>query len=260
MRWFVTGALVATAGCSMIVDFDDTSELPCGCAPDHVCLVSSDRCVPKASVDLFKSCNPDTPNMTGDDLCEAGAICVDLKSRGHRCLKQCNPSNFSTPESGQNIASQCPTGTLCWASQRGGVCDEGECTDLPNNCDPPQKCVQFNGAGKCFTNCDIYAANECAGDTACHPVGSTAVTACVEAGTLQLTNTCSDTLRCAKNDTATGRAMVCGTPLNSAKPAQCWGVCRVGDGSRCGPMETCLPFRADIEPTTMSVLGICTSG
>ncbi len=261
MRWIVLIAALALGSCNLVVDFDDTSDLPCGCLPDHVCLVNSDTCVLKGSTDLFKSCSTDTPDGTGDDLCPTGSKCVDHLDRGHRCLPTCAPSNFSTPEAGIHNAQQCTTtGTLCWDTPRGGVCDEGECSDLPNNCPPPQRCVVFNGAGKCFTPCNIYLAQECGGDTTCHPIGQTAITGCVETGTLQMTQSCSDTVRCAKFDNASGRRLVCGTPLQSDAPAQCWSVCAVGDGSRCGPGESCFPFRADTEPTTMTQLGICTSG
>ena len=266
MKRAAIGLLLA-AGCSFALDFDDLDDLPCECLPDYVCLVGSDRCVKKHSVELFKSCTPDARNP--DDLCPVGAICVDLSESqvgakaGHRCLQKCTPSNYSTSEAAANIANQCPPSTTCWkAAERGGVCDEGICSDLPNNCPAPKKCVRFNNAGVCFTPCNIFVNDGCAGDQSCHPIGNSSVTACVESGLRDLYDLCSDSDACKKMDTR-GRSMVCDRPAMTEAPRRCYAICVFGQAGRClapPQQESCAFSRPRVDPTSGADLGICVTG
>jgi hypothetical protein len=256
--------LVAATGCSLALDFEDETDLPCPCLPDHVCLVSSNRCAKKNSVEDFKSCNPDAERP--DDLCQPNSICINIQEQGPRCLPKCTPSSYTTPESGLAIANQCRAGTTCWAiPEGGGVCSEGECSDLPNTCAPPQRCVLFNSAGICFTPCGIFrGTGACAGDQACHPIGSDNVTACAGTGNKQLGEVCSDREPCAKTDQSNPpRPLVCDRPTGSTDSRRCYAICQCfGAGgcsnAGCGTGETCLFSRARIDPDTQSDLGLCT--
>lgn len=252
----LTAALAAAAGCSAILDFDDEADLPCECRTGFVCLRASNRCVPTRSVELFKSCSLDADSP--DDLCPENAICYNLKGRGPRCLPLCTPTTYSTPEAGLKVNAQCPVGKTCWeAGTRGGVCDEGECTDVPNNCPPTQRCVAFNGAGVCFTECQIFQGDACVDQTrACHPIGASSVTACVPIGTAGYSDLCSDTMPCAKFDAA-NRPMVCDREANSQAPRRCWPVCVPGDGRQCSAQETCQFARSRINEVSGVDLGLC---
>lgn len=258
-RWLL-GALLVGAGapaCGVALDFDDLSDLPCPCDTDHVCLNSSDRCVLRGSVELFKSCSQDT-NQSGDELCPPNAICQAVNGLGPRCLPQCEPTTYATPEAGQIVSAQCPyTGTTCWRTDRGGVCSEGVCRANPNNCPPGQECVTFNGAGVCFTTCEVYQRSPfaCGNDQLCHPIGSASVTACVPAGPRRLGELCDAENLCAKLDGA-GRPMVCDRPLNTDSPRRCLAVC-VNDGDCIPPQESCALARPDIDPVLGTDLGVC---
>ena len=253
---------LAVAGCSMILDFDDLSELPCECLPDYVCLVESNRCVPKRSVDLFKSCNTDARNP--DDLCPEGARCVDVGG-GHRCLTSCILSSYSTPEAAQRIATECPTGTTCWpvpADPGTGVCAESECTDSPNNCPGDEKCVRANGAGMCFQTCRIFSTpNGCVGDQACHPILASSATACVRAGIIDIHQICDDANPCKKTDSTTIRPLICDRPAGNEGPRRCVAPCMDGAGTRCVGNEACSFSRSMVETEAGPVdLALCWVG
>ena len=260
--------LLASNSCSLALDFEDLDGLPCGCLPDFVCLVASNRCVPRHSVELFKSCTLDA--VDPDALCprasaEApmGARCLDRDGLGPRCLPICTPTNYSTADAAQSVAAQCPVGTTCWtASDRAGVCDEGECSDQPNNCvGGSRQCVTFNGAGVCFTTCEIFVPdNSCAGDKLCHPIGASSVTACIDQGTKALGEICDDENPCQKFDDPTRRRpMICDRPMGSQGPRRCWAICNPSDGSRCILPESCTISRGRVNQSSSS-LGICTTG
>jgi len=257
-RLLLLAALSASAGCGLALDFDDLSDLPCPCDNDHVCLNGSDRCVPRASVELFKSCSQDTDGM-GDELCPQNAICQAVNGLGPRCLPKCEPTTYATPEAGQMVLAQCPfTGTTCWPTDRGGVCSEGECRTTPNNCPPGQECVNFNGAGVCFTQCDIYQTNPfpCANNEACHPIGSSKVTACVPTGERRLGEPCTADDLCTKVD-GNNRPLVCDRPQASTEGLRrCLAIC-TNDGDCIPPNESCTLARPDIDPTLGTDLLIC---
>jgi hypothetical protein len=222
-------------GCSFGLDFNTITDLPCPCLDNFVCLQKANRCVPMNSVDDFKSCSLDAVNP--DDLCHANSICVNNQGRGPKCLQKCTPTLYNTPNVGTELQAECPTGTTCWQTDRGagdGVCDVGECTDLPNNCPAPQVCTTFNGAGVCFTPCQIFINNSCVGPTeACHTLGATANTACLATGTVDTGQICSDTAPCMKNGTD-GRPLVCSRPMGSQDMLRCLSVCScLNDGSMC---------------------------
>lgn len=251
-------ALSVTAGCGAVLDFDDLSDLPCPCDQDHVCLNASNRCVPRRSVELFKSCSQDTTGL-GDELCPENAICQAVNGLGPRCLPRCEPTTYATPEAGQMVAAQCPyLGTTCWDTDRGGVCSEGVCRSNPNNCGPGQECVVFNGAGVCFTQCDIYQRNPvaCGNNEACHPIGSSAVTACVPIGERRLGETCTADDLCVKLD-GDGRPLVCDRPLSQTSGVRrCLAIC-VNDGDCFAPVESCAVARLDLDPRLGTDLLIC---
>ncbi|MBI4818098.1 MAG: hypothetical protein HY791_17685 [Deltaproteobacteria bacterium] len=250
------GVLVVLAGCSFLMDFDEETDLPCPCLPTHVCLVSTNRCIPKHSVDPFKSCPPDAE--TPDDLCPIDHLCYNYEGRGYRCLPKCVPSNYSTPESGRYVRDVCPAGTTCWKIAEGaGVCDEGECVANPNTCPPPQECVPFNGAGVCFTPCQIFRAGSCLGNEMCHRIGDTNTTACIPSGITPITEVCDDTRTCKQADDL-GRALVCDRPENSTDLRRCLPPCPFGSvNQNCVAGETCQFVKADIDPQTLEDLGVC---
>lgn len=255
-RGFLAALLVsATAGCMFVLDFDDESELGCPCLPDHVCLNSSNRCVKKGSTDLFKSCVLDVDNP--DDLCpvtELGqAKCVAINGAGPRCLPPCIPSNYTTPDSGLHVAAQCPSATTCWPLESGeGVCSEGICDELANNCPAAQKCIAFNGAGVCFTPCPPFQLDACVGAALCHPIGESPETACILAGKVPPGEACTDTDPCVQVDSLM-RPLVCDLPINQDGPRRCLPICRVGTGAECVTGESCQPTRT----ITGATLGVC---
>ncbi|MCC7382547.1 MAG: hypothetical protein IT384_11990 [Deltaproteobacteria bacterium] len=254
-RSVLLGLALVSGGCSLALDFDDESDLHCPCLPDYVCLQTSDRCVKKGSVEDFKSCSPDA--VTPDDLCAENRICYAINSQGPRCLPRCTPSSYSTPEAGLSIAAQCQSGKTCWpVPEGGGVCSEGICTDLPNTCGPPQTCVVFNAAGVCFTPCRIFNADACAGDQACHPIGDSSATACIQSGTKLLGEICDDKNPCVKRDSV-NRRLVCDRPQGSTDSRRCYATCQYPSNIGCGPAETCLFSRPRIDPDTQADLGLC---
>lgn len=257
--------LVPLAGgggaCSFLVDFDDIEGLKCPCDEKHVCLVPAQTCRKRNSVDDFKSCDlgADRP----DDLCRQNSICQRVNGVGLRCLPTCTPSNYATPEAARNILAQCAPGTTCWETERGGVCSEGICNDIPNNCPAPQQCVRFNGAGVCFTPCQIFQRTPCGGPQICHPIGDSAVTACIKAGPVRLNEICTDREMCAQLD-PDSRPMVCDLPLNSSELSRrCRAVCICAagqascDSTRCQPTKPCAIARPNVDPTSHDGLGLC---
>lgn len=256
--------LVATFGllaaCSFIVDFDE-SDLPCPCDTDHVCLVSSNRCVARNSVELFKSCDQNTSPPGGDDLCPVGAICRAINDRGPRCLPECTPVEYATVDSGATIARACPLLTTCWplgGAQGGvGVCSEGVCGENPNTCEGArEQCVSFNGAGVCFSTCELTEADSCGPGLVCTVIGQGPVTACVNAGILGRGELCSSTDLCEKSD-EDGRTLMCGRPqVASNPPLRCLPICF--SNSDCPePRRQCDLAITNIDPFTGTDLGVC---
>lgn len=257
-------ALGTTAGCGAILDFDDLEGLPCPCDDRFVCLQSSDRCVPRGSVDPFKSCSQDT-NQFGNELCPPNHRCVAINDRGPRCLPDCLPVLYARASAGARVAEQCPFGTACWATPGvgGGVCSEGVCRDNPNNCPPNESCVLFNGAGICFRQCSIHAGlpGDCVADQTCHPIGLSNVTACVQTGNLPLDSICTQAQdgMCQKD---TGgpqrRALICAKPERSTDlNLRCRPVCNPDDNTGCLAGETCVLVRANIDPFVGASVGLC---
>ena len=154
---------------------------------------------------------------------------------------------------------QCPyLGTTCWSTERGGVCSEGVCRTNPNNCGPGQECVAFNGAGVCFTVCDIYQTNPlpCANNESCHPIGSSAVTACVPIGERRVGDACTADDLCTKVD-GDGRPLVCDRPLaQNTGIRRCLAICR-NDGDCISPVESCAVARPDLDPVLGTDLLVC---
>lgn len=229
---------LATTSCSLALDFEDTSDLPCPCDDQHVCQTSKQACVPRASVDDYKACATDTEPPGGDLLCQGTAICQNVNDTGPRCLPTCTPRSYGLPEASAEIASDCVVeGKTCWSTPRGGVCSEGECdSSTPGSCGVGRACEVFNGAGICFTICEIYRFNEepCAGGQACHPIGNTMTTACLEPGTLQRKEICSLEEKCAAKDGA-GRRMICARALADQSSApRCAAICRPNAGDCVG--------------------------
>lgn len=225
--------LPLATSCSLALDFDDVTGLPCPCDDQHVCIRSSDTCVPRASVDDFKACSTDTEPPGGDLLCKGTSICQDVNNQGPRCLPPCAPQSYALPEASVVISEECPrAGTTCWPTARGGVCSEGLCETTPGSCGPSAECQVFNGAGICFTICEIYSNLEdpCAGGLTCHPIGATQTTACIMPGVRERTEVCSLSELCRSEDEL-GRNMVCSRPqaAPSATP-RCYPICRPGGG------------------------------
>jgi hypothetical protein len=248
------------SGCSLILDFDDLEGLPCPCDEEHVCLNAANRCVRRNSVDLGKSCSQDTVN-NGDDLCPTNAVCQQINDQGPRCLAECSPSTYATPESGLDVQSQCPPSQTCWQTERGGVCSEGVCTPTPNNCAPGKQCVVINGAGVCFTPCDIFQVDPppCGGNQVCHPITDTSVTACVPAGLVERRQICTADDFCKKISDDL-RPMVCDRPMISTGPRRCLPICRVGGSPGCLGTETCALARPNIDLVLGTDLGVCDGG
>lgn len=248
---------VALGACSVALDFDDLEDLPCPCAPGFVCIKPSDRCVPAGSSEPFKACSPETP-LTGDELCPENHRCVALNGMGHRCLPSCVPVNYARPTAGANVAAQCPFDTTCWNTDKGGVCSEGVCRDNPNSCtEPGQRCGVFNGAGVCFTECQILG-NICGADETCHPIGVSDITACVQTGNLPAGSVCTRPQdgMCEKFDGT--RPLICaGFEASSDEQLFCRPVCDPVSGTGCIGGETCFLVRARIDPTTGSSVGAC---
>lgn len=259
MRALLLLLAIAPLGCSLALDFDDVEDLPCPCDENHVCLIAANRCVRRASVDLFKSCSQDTAN-NGDDLCASNAVCQQINDQGPRCLPTCQPTNYATPEAALDVAAQCPVGSTCWATERGGVCSEGVCSTTPNNCPAPGQCVIFNSAGVCFTPCDPFTSgvSPCGGNQVCHPIGAGSVTACVPAGVGERLQLCSADEFCKKDDN--GRALVCDRPFESNAPRRCLPICELGGAINCVAGETCVLARPNVTTSPRRDLGICEGG
>jgi hypothetical protein len=238
-RFYLTGLVpFVVVACSFLEDFDSVEGLPCPCDPDHVCLVPSNSCHLRHSVDDFKSC--DLGAQTPDDLCRQNRICQSVNGGGMMCLPQCMPSDYATPDAAANIATQCPTGTTCWMTDRGGVCNQGICNDIPNNCPPPQECVRFNGAGVCFTPCQVFQVSPppCAGGQLCHPVGDTSKTQCIAPGMGKLNDPCTDMDMCQQTDTI-GRRLVCVVPSGSMELRRCRAICACPAGAAACDNSSC---------------------
>ncbi len=251
--------LMLLSGCSFILDFDNVDDLPCPCDPEHVCLEASNRCAATRSVDRFKSCPTDTP-LGGDELCPTdNDICVDVNGRGSRCLPKCTPVNYATPSASSELNLVCPPTTTCWPLPDGtGVCSEGVCDALIQNCAATQMCGNFNGAGVCFTTCDVFQTNPlpCSSGQVCHPIGTESFTACVDAGPRARTEICDSKNMCQKTDEI-GRPMVCAKQLGStAEQLRCWPICVPGTPCQ-GAGESCLIARSNVDPITGADLGIC---
>ena len=262
MRPFIQKAglifLGAMLSCSWALDFETIDDLPCDCLPNYVCLKGANRCVPEGSVEYFKFCTPDA--LDQDALCQGESKCID-RGTGYRCLPGCTITNYSTPNAGARVRSECPTGTLCWTTDDGGRCDEGECSESRQDCPITQKCVAVNGAGRCFTTCNIFDGNDaCAGDQACHLLLDSNVTSCIDTGSAIIGNVCGDDIPCAKFDTSTGveRPMICAKPLNSEDDRKCLPICSPGNSAfQCATVETCQLVATNIDPLTGANLGVC---
>ena len=254
-------ALSFGLGCSFVLDYPEDS-LPCPCKPDFVCLRTSNVCVQKESVDDFKSCSPDAEFP--DDLCKQGSRCFDFRD-GPMCLPRCVPSHYSTPEVDQSIRAQCGAGKGCFQVLGGGpadgVCYAGECSPLSQDCAPPQQCAAFNLAGVCFTPCRIFPPNAgCIGTQACHPLGASSVTACIETGLRQPGEVCSDVASCAKAD-GNGRSLVCARPEGSSDQLRCLKICKFGSAAGCDGGEACQFVRPDVDRDVPgTALGVCIGG
>lgn len=260
--------LVTGAGCSLALDFDSELDLPCApggvCKPEYVCLQTSNVCVAKSSVDDFKSCTFDA--VVPDDLCKAGSTCIDFNGSGPTCLPRCVPQQFITPEASNDVRAQCAVGKYCWPIPGGGesqgVCYQGECTELANDCTAPQRCVNVNGAGVCFTPCKLFSPDQpCLGGQACHPLGNTNVTACIRPGVGKVGDVCTAQTPCAAlTDETTPRPMVCDRPAvtGAADLRRCYKVCQVPSTAGCNNGERCVLARADVDPDRNGIdLGIC---
>ena len=255
----VVGALLA--GCSLIYDFDDLEGLPCGCLPGFVCLPDSNTCVAAGAVDDFKSCTINaTPNP--DDQCQTGSECVEINTRGARCLPRCTPRVPILEDVGTSIRAECGDGRFCWEVAAGvGYCDDGECNDLPNDCPAPQRCVRINGAGVCFEACDILSnADPCGPAPAhCQPVTEGRTMACLPSGDRQAGEVCGTSEgACAAADDL-GRGLICARPMNSTSPLRtCVARCNPALGNADCPLqgETCFPLTANIDDLGTD-LGIC---
>jgi hypothetical protein len=257
--WALLAVAAGAAGCNAVLDFDDLEGLPCPCAPGFVCLEASERCVPEGRTEPFKFCQTDTP-LGGDELCPPDHRCVSVNDQPPRCLPQCQPVLYARQQAGRLIQEQCPFETTCWASEKGGVCSEGECRDIPNNCPPGQRCAVFNGAGVCFTECQILA-GECGADQICHPIGETRITACVDPGVLVEGDICTapEDGMCEKR--AGDRPLICAKPAASSNPTlRCRVPCNFEQGTGCLGNETCVLFRANIDSYQNRSLGICEPG
>lgn len=248
-------------GCNAILDFDDLEGLPCPCDDQHVCLLESDRCVPRGRTEPFKFCQVDTP-QGGDELCPAGHRCVALNDAPPRCLPSCEPVLYARPQAGRLVEEQCPFGTTCWTTEKGGVCSEGVCEDNPNTCPPGERCARFNGAGVCFTECFVYDDSPlpCGADEICHPIGLANLTACVPSGVLAAGALCTrpEDGMCEKIDGPTMRPLMCVRAEASANPELfCRPPCNPSDNTGCLPGETCALVRANVYPSIGLGLGAC---
>ncbi len=260
--------LAAGVGCSLALDFDSESDLPCApggvCKPESVCLQTSNVCVARNSVDDYKSCTFDA--VTPDDLCKAGSTCIDFSGNGATCLPRCFPQQFITGDASNDVRAECSVGKNCWQIPGGGeaegVCHPGECNELANDCPAPQRCVNVNAAGVCFTPCKLFSPDQpCLGGQACHPLGSTNVTACVRPGIRKELELCSAKDPCAAvTDDGTSRPMVCDRPAitGAADQRRCYKVCQVGSSAGCNNGERCVLARLDVDPDRRNIdLGIC---
>ena len=272
-RWMLTFCAWGLSACSLALDFDDLDDLPCDsaadCLPDYVCLQASRTCVLRNSVDPYKACPTDTPG-DGNELCKSPGPtagqevkCASINGQGPRCLETCTPTTYATPDAALTVSSQCPMGRTCWDLGDGtGVCSEGICSPNPNNCDPGEECIVFNGAGVCFTTCLPYQDNPlpCGANQICHPIGNRSVTACVPAGERTLNELCSAEEMCQKIDgTAEQRPMVCDRELDSPAPRRCYAICK--DQSDCNaPAEACRIARPNIDPELGTDLNVCVGG
>jgi hypothetical protein len=136
------------------------------------------------------------------------------------------------------------------------------CDALKQTCAGAQSCGAFNGAGVCFTTCDIFQTNPlaCSAGQVCHPIGTESFTACVGAGLRKRGEVCDAQNMCEKQDeTPQGRPMICGKQTGTTQEQlRCWPICVPGDGSQCTLQgEGCLLARPNVDPVTQADLGIC---
>ena len=253
-----------SSGCGLILDFDDLEGLPCDCLPGFVCLSTSETCVPANSVDDFKSCDVNaTPNAS--DQCQAGSDCVEINQAGGRCLPRCTPRIPFVAEVGLEIQAECGEGRYCWELSPGvGYCDDGECSDIPETCPPPQRCVSINGAGVCFDVCDIFSTASPCGATAthCQPVAETRIMACLPSGAQLSGEPCGLTEGACEDVDDQGRGLICTRPQQSTNPLRrCAPRCNASlDNVDCPlPGEGCFLAIPDIDDLGTD-LGICQGG
>lgn len=248
--------LLLSGGCSLALDFEDVEDLPCPCDDEHVCLTTKMGCVPRASVDDFKACSVDTDPPGGDLLCQGTAICENIMQRGHQCLPTCTPKSYALAEASAEIGTECRTGTTCFDTARGGVCGEGVCDSSPASCGVGQECQFFNGAGICFTVCEIYRRLDepCANGQVCHPIGNSQTTACLEPGAGLRNESCSLERLCQGKDEF-GRAMICSRPQVTPQAApRCFPICLPGDGTCNG---NCIPATNGVDRISQAPVHIC---
>lgn len=254
----------AAGSCSLLLDFDDVENLPCPCDQRHVCLVAQDTCVRRGSVETYKSC--DLGAERPDDLCGENEVCEAINGLGRRCLPVCEVVNYATADSVSGLSLACGAGKTCWESSRGtGVCSEGICNELRQDCPPPGICKTFNGAGVCFTPCRIFLDNPaCAGGQICQPIGGGSVTACLPPGTGNIGDVCNDRELCKPNDEGPNqRPLVCAEPADTHDPYEhCHAVCQCPVGancqnSACNTGAACVPSRPNVDPERMVGLGVC---
>lgn len=193
------------------------------------------------------------PNPVGVNLgCQADEACSAIGSPAFNfgiCGKTCTPTDYADTSCPANLQN-CTTAKvgdvegLCSAS--GNVALGAACPAITNNtCVPGDTCVNdwmrslegdFESAGQCTTQCDLFAADTgCAANEMCAPslvTLSETTGYCLERGAdAPVGMACEANKACGPTSTCLGSA-----------PGQCIPWCLLSDGTGCAAGQQCMPL------------------
>jgi hypothetical protein len=260
---FVAAAALSAAGCSLAFDFDEIEGLPCDeadqCLEDFICRLDNRTCIPRGSVDPGRSCGIQVEGDP-DNLCPQDFACVNVAGRGLRCLRTCQPVVPVGEDANLRLFDECEEeGRFCWELPTGGgACDEGECREVGNQgCPVGSTCVELNGAGKCFAECNIFAdPPDCVGGV-CQPIDQASSNACVAPGDRSEGETCNSLERCAP-ETEGGFPLICARAEGeSSGQVRCAVRCDPFTNSGCPNGEPCLRIAGSPASGASVEVGIC---
>jgi hypothetical protein len=235
MRGVGLSALLALAGCSFFLDWDEEL-LPCDaehqCAAGFSCL--GDGCVPDHSLIEGETCNRNVQ-------CAVEFDCTPYPYYG--CRTACRDSYFAPHQN-------CAAGDYCrpyinGEGDRLGACVPSECTD-EGDCDDGLDCIPVvTGASACLAGCEISwgggAYSDNCGSTPldpmyCQPIGKDDRLVCLDATNPQgVDDPCQPIEQpCARGFVCEPSLDVCKLYCNHAGVASCGDCTPVLDGDDYG--------------------------